>query len=82
MFINLNKIENHRVDKTKKLFFFYSSDMFKVKNFDGVLDEINILLRLHNGDNDSNNTLKSIIESSNKMKTIMPLANALYAAKH
>lgn len=56
--------------------------MFKVKDFDGVLDEINTLLRLHNGDDDSNNTLKSIIESSNEMKTVMPLANALYAAKH
>lgn len=49
--------------------------MFNVKNYDGILCEINVL-RLRTDDN-SNNTLISIIESSNTLDIVLPITNAL-----
>lgn len=65
------------LEDIKKAFSLFppGSDMSKVTDFEGILCEINIL-RL-NTDDDSNNTLKLIMESSNKLKTVIPLANAL-----
>ncbi|CAI6352853.1 unnamed protein product [Macrosiphum euphorbiae] len=65
------------LEDIKKAFSLFppGSDLSKVTDFDGILCEINIL-RL-NTDNDYNNTLKSIMEPSNKLKTVIPSANAL-----
>jgi hypothetical protein len=64
------------LEDIKKAFCLFppGSDLSKVTDFVGILCEINIL-RL-NTDNGYNNTLKSIMESSNKLKTVIPSANA------